>query len=198
MSEYSFGRVYFLYDFIEKYIFREYLHEIKLIKNSLDLNKHQNVVDIGGGTGFITKSIVDSVNSVIIVDFSKKMLMQLKNPKIKPIQCDASRIPINDEVFDIAMLINVMHHIKRSEHDNVLAETYRILKKDGKILIIDKFFPNNFFNKLFNKFEEFATGKTYHISDNEFSEKLKKIGFKNISSSFQDWQNLKYLIIANK
>ena len=198
MTEHSFGRVYFLYDFIEKYIFREYLHEIELIKDSLDLNKHQNVIDIGGGTGFIAKSIVDSINSAIIVDFSKKMLMQLKNPKIKPIQCDASSIPINDEVFDIAMLINVMHHIKRSEHENVISETYRILKKDGKVLIIDKFFPNNFFNKLFNKFEELATGKTYHISDTEFSKKLKKIGFRNISSSFQDWQNLKYLIIANK
>jgi len=198
MSKHSFGRVYLLYDFIERYIFREYLHEIKLIKNSLDLSKYQNVVDIGGGTGFIAKSIVENVNSIIIVDFSKKMLMQLKNPKIKTIQGDASSIPIKDEVFDIALLINVIHHIKRTEHDNVLAETYRILKKEGKVMIIDKFFPNNFFNKLFNKFEEIATGKTYHISDTEFSNKLKKIGFQNISSSFQDWQNMKYLIIANK
>jgi hypothetical protein len=41
------------------------MYEIKLIKNSLDFNKHQNVVDMGGGTVFITKSIVDIVKYCI-------------------------------------------------------------------------------------------------------------------------------------
>ena len=77
MSDRSFGRVYFLYDFIERYIFREYLHEIKIIKNNIDLKKNQNIVDIGGGTGYIARSIMNNVNSVTIVDFSKEMLQQL-------------------------------------------------------------------------------------------------------------------------
>jgi len=198
MTEHSFGRVYFLYDFVEKYIFREYLHEIKIINDSLDLNNFQNVVDIGGGTGYIADSIAGKVKSTTIVDFSKKMLLQLKNPKIKIIQGTAFSIPIKNETFHIVLLINVLHHIKNTYQDDVLKETYRILKKDGRVLIIDKYFPDRFFNRLFDKFEELATGKTYHLKDTQVVLKLKNIGFLDITSSFQDWQKMKYLIIAKK
>lgn len=128
MSEHSFRRVYFLYNFIEKYIFREYLHELKIINDNLDLKKNHNVVDIGGGTDYVARSIIDKLNSVMIIDFSKKMLMQLKNPEIKAIQGNASSLPIKNGIFDIALLINVLHHIKKTEQNNVLTEAYRILK----------------------------------------------------------------------
>ncbi len=198
MSDQSFGKVYFLYDFIEKYIFKEYLHEINIIKNNIDLKKNQNIVDIGGGTGYIARSIINNVNSVTIVDFSKKMLQQLKNPTIKVLQGDASLLPIKDGVFDIALLINVLHHIEKTNQNSVIKETFRILKKDGKIFILDLFYPNKFFNILFNKFEEIATGKTYHISCDEVVSKLNDVGFHDVSSSFQDWRDLKYLIVGKK
>ncbi len=113
MTGHSFVRVYFLYDFIEKYIFIEYLHELKIINDNLDQKKNENIVDIGGGTGYIGKSIIGKVNSVTIIDFSKPMLMRMKNPLIKAIHGNASSLPIKEEVFDIALLINVLHHIKK-------------------------------------------------------------------------------------
>lgn len=198
MADQSFGRIYFLYDFIEKYIFREYIGEIKLIEDNLKIKRNQDIIDIGGGTGYIAKSIINKAKSITIVDFSKEMLMQLKNPLIKSIQSTASSLPIKDGIFDIALLINVLHHIKNTEQDKVISEIYRILKRNGEIFIIDLFYPDNFFNRLFNKFEEFATGKTYHMPHFEVVLKLKDAGFVNVSSSFQDWRNYKYLIIAKK
>lgn len=198
MAGQSFEKVYFLYDFIEKYIFREYKVEIKLIEDNLKIKRNQDIIDIGGGTGYIAKSIINKANSVTIVDYSKEMIMQLKNPLIKSIQSAASSLPIKDGFFDIALLINVLHHIKKTKQNTVISEIYRILKKNGELFIIDLFYPNNFFNRLFNKFEEFATGKTYHIPHYEVVNKLKGAGFHNVSSSFQDWRNYKYLIIAKK
>jgi len=79
MSKSSFNRVYLYYDFLEKYIIRDYKIALELIHNNLNLKKNLNVVDIGGGTGAIAKSIIDEVNSVWIVDNSKQMLKRLKN-----------------------------------------------------------------------------------------------------------------------
>jgi ubiquinone/menaquinone biosynthesis C-methylase UbiE len=198
MAEHSFGRIYFLYDFIERYIFREYLHEIKIIKNNINPNKDENIIDIGGGTGYIINSIADNIKNPAIIDFSKKMLMQVKNPKVNTIQGTAFSLPFKDGVYNVALLINVLHHIKDTKHKNVLEETFRILKKNGTILVIEKYFPNKFFNLVFNKFEELATGKTYHIKDSELISILENLGFKDINSSYQDWQKMKYMIVAKK
>ncbi len=198
MSKSSFNRVYLYYDFLEKYIIRDYKIALELIHNNLNLNKNLNVVDIGGGTGAIAKSIIDEVNSVWIVDNSKQMLKRLKNPIITNIQCDAFSLPIKDRVFDIALLINVLHHIKKVEQMNVLKEIFRILKNQGEAFIIDLYFPKTFINRIFSKPEEILVGRTCHIPHNELMSKLKDAGFKNFSFNFIDKHKWRYLIIAKK
>ena len=66
MSRHSFDTVYFCYNFIEKYLLRDYQEALRLIRHQLNLKKNQNVVDVGGGTGFIAKSII-SLNSFEIM-----------------------------------------------------------------------------------------------------------------------------------
>ncbi|UCD13946.1 MAG: class I SAM-dependent methyltransferase [Thermoplasmatales archaeon] len=198
MSKHSFDTVYFCYNFIEKYFLRDYQVALKLIRLHLNLKKNQNVVDVGGGTGFIANSIINKVDSVTVVDLSKQMLMRSKSPIITTIQGNGSSIPFKDGVFDIALLINVLHHMKKTEQDNVLKETFRVLKNQGEAFIMDLFFPKGFFNSIFKKFEEIAVGKTYHLPHNEVMAKLKNIGFHDISLAFPDERHWRYLVIAKK
>jgi len=190
--------VRFFYDLIEKYVLGDYKAALKLINKHLNLDKSQKIVDIGGGTGVIANSIFEKVSSVTVLDYSKQMLKKMKNPMINTVQVNSSYIPVKDGVYDVALLINVLHHIDKSEQTSTLLESYRILKNNGEIFILDLFFPPTFSNRVFNKFEEIAVGKTYHISHKQVLSILEKIGFKDVSFTFPDRRKWKYLIVAKK
>lgn len=198
MSRKSFDTVYFCYNFIEKYFIKDYQEALRLINKHLNLKKSQDLIDIGGGTGFIAASIIDKVNSITVVDHSKKMLNRLNNPLINKIQGNGILLPINDESFDIALLVNVLHHVKTNEQGEILKEIFRVLKKDGIAFILDLFFPKTFSNRIFNIVEEIAVGKTYHVPHDVIISKLKKIKFHDISLIYPDHRHWRYLIIAKK
>lgn len=47
--------------------------------------------------------------------------------------CSADNIPVDDNTFDIVMLAEVIEHLENPIA--VLNECYRVLKKDGKIVV---------------------------------------------------------------
>jgi len=68
MKHVSFDRVSFCYDFIEKYILKDYQGSMDLMNRYLSLHKNFSVIDIGGGTGFFSKEIIEKINKVVVVD----------------------------------------------------------------------------------------------------------------------------------
>ena len=125
----EFDKISFFYDFIEKKILNDYKIALKYINQHLNFDKNQYIIDIGGGTGLVAKSIFDRVNNLFVFDYSKKMLKKIKNKKIVSIQGDAKKLCFADEVFDIALLVNTLHHIEKKYQITTLKEIFRILKK---------------------------------------------------------------------
>ena len=82
MATMSFDKVSFFYDFIEKYILKDYQGSLDLFNKYLTLDKSYKVIDVGGGTGFFTKAIIDKIDDAVVVYPSHKMLLKVKNPKI--------------------------------------------------------------------------------------------------------------------
>ncbi len=198
MEHISFDRISFCYDFIEKYILKDYQGSVDLMNKYLSLNKKYCVIDIGGGTGFFSKEIIEKINRVVVVDPSYKMLKKNKNPKSSMVQGDGCFLSVKDESFDLAIIVNVLHHIHKKDQKKVLAETFRVLKKKGNVFIIEVFFPMTFWNKLFSTIENIAVGKTYHLSAETLESHIKNVGFKEITMRYPKEHSWKYVAVAIK
>ena len=198
MTNLSFDRVSFFYDFIERYILKDYQGSMDLINRHLSLNKNYWVIDVGGGTGFFSQAIIEKVSEAVVVDPSNKMLLKIKNPNISVIQGDGSFLSVKDETFDLAVLVNVLHHIHRNKQKEVLAEVFRTLKKNGRLFIIEVFFPKTFFNRLFCMLENLAVGKTYHLSADKLESYLKDVGFTRVAMTYPKEHSWKYVALGTK
>lgn len=198
MTNLSFDRVSFFYDFIEKYILKDYQGSMDLTNRYLSLNKNYRVIDVGGGTGFFSQAIIEKVSEAVVVDPSYKMLKKIRNPNISVIQGDGSFLSVKDETFDLAVLVNVLHHIHRNKQKEVLAEVFRTLKKNGRLFIIEVFFPKTFFNRLFCTLENLAVGKTYHLPADKLKSYLKDVGFTRVAMTYPKEHSWKYVALGTK
>jgi SAM-dependent methyltransferase len=54
---------------------------------------------------------------------------------IIPTKCEESSIPLADNIADLVYLMNLHHELEAPE--NMLLESHRLLKKGGKIALID-------------------------------------------------------------
>ena len=198
MANLSFDRVSFFYDFIEKHILKDYQGSIDLIDKYLPLDKKYRVIDVGGGTGFFSQAIIKKVSGSAVVDPSKKMLLKNNNSNISVIQGEGGFLSVKNESFDLAILVNVLHHIHRDEQKGILAEVLRVLKRNGRVFIIEVFFPKSFFNKLFCTLENITVGKTYHLSADELTSHLKDVGFTKVTMRYPEEHSWKYVALGTK
>jgi ubiquinone/menaquinone biosynthesis C-methylase UbiE len=201
----TFDRGAFLYDFVVKYILKDYQRSIELIKKYLTYNKSDKVIDIGGGTGIISKTMLKKIDMISILDPSATLLSNVNNPEISLILGSGTIMPIKDDIYDIALLIHTLHHINEKQHEKILKESFRILNRSGRLFIIDLARPDNLLKKLFSRIDQFTSrGKTYFKNPIELKNILERIGFNKIdifqpminrSKKKQDWR---YVIIATK
>ena len=100
------------------------------------------VMDFGCGPGFFTIEAAKKVKSVIAVDLSPEMLQkaQKKTEKagvknIEFLQSDGTKIQLEDSKVDLIFLVTVFHEVGESR--KVLAEFRRVLKPDGRLVIVE-------------------------------------------------------------
>ena len=106
--------------------------------------KGRNVLEIATGPGVIAKQVADEAKSMIATDFSEKMLAMARRGEVPENllfeQADASRLPYEDDCFDIVIIANALHILP--EPVRALAEIHRVLKADG-LLIAPNFIHDN-------------------------------------------------------
>ena len=97
------------------------------------INKNTYALDIGCGTGRWTKYLsnrigfieaVDPSNAVLAADY---LLKDVNNVRIT--QASVETIPFDDETFDFAMSIGVLHHIPNTQQ--AMADCVKKVKKGG-------------------------------------------------------------------
>lgn len=97
------------------------------------------LIELGCGTGFFTKSIAACAGHVTATDLSDQMLAiaktrlkDLQNVTVEKADCEKTGFP--DGKFDSVFMANLIHVIE--DPDFTLRESYRILKNDGVLIII--------------------------------------------------------------
>ncbi len=98
------------------------------------------ICDMGCGPGHITRYLFDKGLSIFGIDISEKCIAvaRRENPKIRFQVMDMARLDMADESIDgILAFYSIIHTPKRSV--NILFREFRrVLRKDGKILIVVK------------------------------------------------------------
>ena len=192
-----FDKIAFLYDFIETHILKDYQGSFELISEYLPMDNTGKLIDIGGGTGYFSEMLINNVSAAIVIDDSKKMIRKVNHTKLSPLQADARSIGIKGQQFDLALIINVLHHVKTEDQKPIISEVYRILKPGGQAFIIEVF-SQSFFNILFTKFDDLIFGKTFPILPDTLKAYLENEGFSSIDLFFPKKHNWKYVMIGRK
>ena len=148
------------------------------IWGTLSLENCQSIVDIGAGTGLFSKAFYTCMKNgmVYAADISEKMIewmcenIQIKNYSINPVLMEENSIPLEKEIADLVLMINLHHELNNPV--SLLKEANRLLKPKGKIAIIDW------------KKEEMSSGPPLRIrvGSTIIKEQLHSAGFSNVKS----------------
>lgn len=105
-----------------------------MLLSLLDIKKGENVLDVGCGTGNLTKRIFDIArNRTVGIDLSEGMVYQSRRSFGNAIQfrtMKAEDIPFENE-FDVILCNSTFQWIK--DVDKAIANFYRALKRGGRV-----------------------------------------------------------------
>jgi len=197
------------YDFMNDLMtFKNHSKWKKEIAEIAKYSSPRKILDVATGTGDIAINMskingskVEGVDvSENMLEIARKKIDKLKIDNISLKTCEAENLFFNDNHFDI---ISIGYGVRNfSDLEKGLSESYRVLKKNGKLIILETSIPENpvikflytFITSIYIPLIAFIfSGKTkaylYLLEStknfppkNKFLEILSKIGFKKVET----------------
>ena len=219
-------------EFLKRY-HTELLEENKFVRQrinelfqSLFTEKINTLLDIGCGTGFYFSALSKYTDKLYGIDVSTLFLKDAKKiierNKIKNVYVCMSlseALPFSDQSLDCVFLFAVLHHLQNV--DKTIEETHRVLKKNGKCIVIEpnilnpamfiflcfkkhergilslpKFTLENKFKKLFSNVHSKPTAFQVTFTD-PFSNMILSV-LEKLPESFLEYLSIHYVLIAEK
>ena len=106
----------------------------------------QRVLEVSFGTGYLLMQYADRFDTYGI-DYNEKMVLTAKNNldrrgiAAKLQKADVESLPYEDEMFDC--VVNTMAFTGYPDGMKAMSELHRVLKKGGKLLLVDVNYPTD-------------------------------------------------------
>jgi ubiquinone/menaquinone biosynthesis C-methylase UbiE len=116
----------------------------KELRRRIPSNRRVRVLDVGTGMGQTTAFLVRHLSAkseIWTVDPSEEVLERAraslgkKGSKVSFVRASADKLDFADGFFDAVISVMVMHHLEDARA--VLAELCRVLRRGGRLLIVD-------------------------------------------------------------
>ena len=194
-----------IYDVVNYFVNMMFGGENKFRKDIVSmarLEEVRSVLDVGCGTGSLTLEIAKLLPSggrVIGMDAGWKMVALARNKRqnsekqIKFLQVSAENIAFTDEAFDCVFNVFLLHHLPMELKLVAINEMYRVLKKEGVLVMVDVDRPSNLLGWLIGLTRFYVK----EIRDNMKTPLcllLSNAGFKNVSVVKKKWGIFSYLL----
>ncbi len=176
----------------DEFIYGRYQIFEEVKKDLKNLKPNSKILDLGCGTGHLSKFISDLGHEVIGIDPSKKMLsLAMKNfPEISFIDAISVKLPFEDNTFDYVVSIEVLRYLHKQDVLNSYKEIFRVLKPSGffNVTHVNRWATDFYYIYYFLiKFSKTLKGINYHncyfTNANREIINIKKIGFKRVFAS---------------
>jgi ubiquinone/menaquinone biosynthesis C-methylase UbiE len=106
------------------------------------INKDDNVLDLGCGTGAFTIALSHMCRSVLAVDVVADFVQETERAineaglsNAKAIYQAGEIIPCEESSIDVVVMVDVIHHLENI--DGVMYEVKRVLKPGGKVIVFE-------------------------------------------------------------
>ena len=159
----------------------------------LDIQENLHFLDVGCGAGQAVGDVARLARDKGLfygVDLSSKMIEKAQEnyrgeDHVRFLQANVESIPLDDDFFDIIICTNSFHHYPSP--DKALREMSRLLKKGGKLYILD---PTA--DARITKFADWIIRmvEPEHVriySTREFQALYRQAGLKYVSSQMANW-----------
>lgn len=111
------------------------------------LDNLKNVLDLGVGTGYLSKNINEDTGILPIgLDITKSMVLKNINELqiySDPVIGTATCMPFRDNVFESVVSSFTLRSFKKVDMDKVILECKRVVRNNGKIIMLDTAKPNS-------------------------------------------------------
>lgn len=148
----------FVYDILEPLLLLGKQAEYdKDIVSLLELDGSNRVLDLGCGTGVLTRMIADRLNGdaggeAVGIDAAANMI-SVARKKRAGINCSfevmaAESLSHEDGSFDAVVSSLFFHHVPLELKEKALSEAFRVLRPGGRLVIADMHLPTTFMGAL--------------------------------------------------
>lgn len=144
-----------------------------------------NLLDVGCGTGEFAFRLTGYSNDIQIdgVDISPDMIKIAKSKlycsNIRFKVGDVENLPYGKETFDIITCSHSFHHYPKQKR--AVAEMHRVLKTNGRLMIIDGSRDTALGKIIFGKVIRKLEKNVYHILAKEIKELFQTVGFERVT-----------------
>jgi ubiquinone/menaquinone biosynthesis C-methylase UbiE len=147
-----------LFSLFRKILELNFIKEKKIIRDFFDLRTNKQILDIGCGTGEFSGLFKNLDYCGIDISASYINYAAAKNKGNFQVM-DATHLKFSNNSFDYVLIMAVLHHLTDTEVDQVLSEAKRVLKPNGKILIMEDAKIKEMDNLIINFFQKFDKGR---------------------------------------
>ena len=119
----------------------------KWIKKVIPHIKGKKILEVSFGSGYLMTQYASYEYEIWGIDYNEKMLkltsskMKKMNIKAELTQGNVEKLPYHDNTFET--VINTMAFTGYPDGKKAMSELKRVLKKDGKLLLVDFNYPKN-------------------------------------------------------
>jgi ubiquinone/menaquinone biosynthesis C-methylase UbiE len=147
----------------------------------------KRILDIGCGTGQFAARVLNRHPGAVVcgLDLSGPMLCQGRRRSERAsgllhlVRADSERLPFSDNSFDAVTCAHSFHHYP--SQGRVLAEMHRVLRPDGRLMIIDGDRDRLWGRFLFDGLVVLMEGPVRHLSGRAFRRLYRQTGFTDVS-----------------
>lgn len=139
------------------------------------LKKGYRLLELGVGNGdFLTEF---SKHGIKCFGVDREIFPKIDtNIKIKKVNLSKQKLPFPSNSFDVVYHKSVIEHFYRDEAEHIMKETYRVLKKNGKLIVL----VPDWISQMENFFEDYTQVHPYDVL--AIKDILKIFDFKKVES----------------
>ena len=121
-------------------------------------------LEVGAGTGEISKFLRQKGHEVVATDIAPGMVQEIKKHGIEAYECDAEKLPFPDQSFDTVVAAEILFYLDNP--DSFLSEAQRILRPNGQLLLsCASNFPVKFYDRVRSYLRAFGISGMYFKED---------------------------------